>query len=74
MNSDSFTNKPENPHDIRALCKDVTNLMQKLHGENAQAIPWNTRMKWVDKVCDRVSSTTFESLTRFWSFPVFVLL
>ncbi|CAN7004784.1 unnamed protein product [Brassica oleracea var. botrytis] len=45
--------------------------MQKLHGEDAQAIPWDSRLKWVDNVCDRVSSTTFESLTRFWSFPFF---
>lgn len=74
MNSDLFTNKPESPHDIRALRKDMTDLMQKLHGKDAQAIHWDTRMKWVDKVCDRVSSTTFKSLTKFWRFLVYVLL
>ena len=66
-----WTHKPGNTHDIRALRKDVTDLMQKLHGEDAQAIPWDSRLNWVDNVCDRVSSTTFESLTRFWSFPFF---
>ncbi|KAF3489569.1 hypothetical protein F2Q69_00052426 [Brassica cretica] len=36
-----------NPHDIRALRKDVTDLIQKLHGEDAKAIPWDTRKEWV---------------------------
>lgn len=73
MDTDLFPDKPGNPRH-RALRKDVTDLMQKLHGEDAQVILWDSRMKWVDKVCDRVSSTTFKSLIRFWSFSVFVLL
>uniref|UniRef100_A0A0D3AYF6 Uncharacterized protein n=1 Tax=Brassica oleracea var. oleracea TaxID=109376 RepID=A0A0D3AYF6_BRAOL len=56
---DILPHKPGNTHDIRALRKDVTDLMQKLHGEDAQAIPWDSRLKWVDNVCDRLVTVTY---------------
>lgn len=63
--------KPGITDDINAIRKEVTDLMQILHGEDAQAIPWDTRMKWVDKVCERVSSTSLESLPGCGAFSFF---
>ncbi|CAF2145120.1 unnamed protein product [Brassica rapa] len=51
-----------NPLNIHDLRKDVTDLMQNLHGKAAKAIPWDTRKEWVDIICGRVSCTTLESL------------
>ncbi|CAL9232150.1 unnamed protein product [Arabidopsis halleri] len=48
-----FPKKLGNPDDINALRRDVTDLMKKLRGEDAHIIPWDTRMKWVDKVYDQ---------------------
>ncbi|KAG7557194.1 hypothetical protein ISN44_As11g031850 [Arabidopsis suecica] len=53
-----FPRKPGNPDDIKALRRDVTDLMQKLRSEDAHAIPWDTRMKWVEKVCDELVEVT----------------
>ncbi|CAE6129142.1 unnamed protein product [Arabidopsis arenosa] len=53
-----FPRKPGNPDDIKALRRDVTDLMQKLRSEDAHAIPWDTRMKWVEKVCDQLVEVT----------------
>ncbi|XP_048618535.1 uncharacterized protein LOC111202727 isoform X2 [Brassica napus] len=47
------------PHDISALRKDVTDLMQKLRGKDARAIPWATRKEWVDNICGRVLAVKF---------------
>ncbi|XP_020878281.1 uncharacterized protein LOC9308516 isoform X2 [Arabidopsis lyrata subsp. lyrata] len=43
---------------ITGLKKDVTDLMHKLRSEDAHAIPWDTRMKWVEKVCDQLVEVT----------------
>ncbi|KAG7557196.1 hypothetical protein ISN44_As11g031870 [Arabidopsis suecica] len=59
-----FPKKPGNPDDINALRRDVTDLMQKLRSEDAHAIPWDTRMKWVPsmkwvkKVCNQLVEVT----------------
>ena len=35
--------------------REDKNMMEKLHGKDAHVIPWDTRMKQADKVCDQVS-------------------
>lgn len=60
-----------NPLNIHDLRKDVTDLMQNLHGKEAKAIPWDTRKEWVDIICGRVSCTTLESLPGFGAFQFF---
>ncbi|XP_019085282.1 PREDICTED: probable ADP-ribosylation factor GTPase-activating protein AGD8 [Camelina sativa] len=44
--------------DVNGLRRDVIDLTQKLHSLEALTIPWETRMKWVDKLCVRVERGT----------------
>ncbi|CAN7000292.1 unnamed protein product [Brassica rapa subsp. trilocularis] len=47
------------PHYVSALRKDVTDLMQKLRGKDAEAIPWATRKEWFDNIRGRVLAAKF---------------
>ncbi|VVA90179.1 unnamed protein product [Arabis nemorensis] len=45
-------------HAIYALRREVTDLMQKFHAEDADSIPFTTRSKWISQVTDRIVHAT----------------
>ncbi|CAA7039131.1 unnamed protein product [Microthlaspi erraticum] len=55
---DAFFKMSSQDHVLYTLRRDLSDLMQIIYGKDADAIPFATRLRWVDDVCIRVRIAT----------------